>query len=526
MARTHRSRTRAFGVVLLALGAAGPTDAQIASPLFLPPVVYDSGGSSPMSVAIGDLNGDDSPDIVVANAFSNSVAVLINNGDATFRPAAAYPAGGVVANAVATADVNADANVDVLVAIRGAEAVACKGLVGVFLGNGDGTLRDATTYASGGDVGWSVASADVNRDGSLDVLVVNEGSSTVGVLLGNGQGGFQPAALYESGGGSPRSIAVGDVNGDGNLDLAVANRCSGAVGCSSSGGIGVLQGNGDGTFEPAVSLGSGGDGPVSIRMSDVNGDARLDLVVANACPLDGVSCPTGNLGLLLGHGDGTFANPINYGATGLGTRSTAVADVNGDGRLDLLASSLCSPARCQEGVVDVFLAHAGSTFRFSGSYHTGAFGAASIAVADLNGDDGLDVVAANEWCGGAVCNGTVGVLVNRILAARIGVEHGGLVSRVNVRSNARLFVVLFASDDFEVSGVDPATVRFGPAGAHPVRVHRKDFDRDGRLDVAFHFVAKESGIACGDSTAALTGSTKEGARFRGMDAIVTVGCDR
>jgi hypothetical protein len=480
-----------------------------------------------MSVAVADLNGDRSPDLVTANRSSNSVAVLINNGNATFRPAVAYPLPGLGAGSVVAADVNADANVDVLVAILCVEAVECKGLVGVLFGNGDGTLQAATTYPSGGERGQSIASADVNRDDSPDVLVVNEGSSTVGVLLGNGQGGFQPAAVYESGGGSPRSIAAGDVNGDGNLDLAVANACGGGVGCSPTGGMDVLLllGNGDGTFQSSVGIGSGGRA-ISATMSDLNDDARLDLVVANVCPPDDISCPAGNLGVLMGEGDGSFRNPITHGPTGLGTRSAAVGDVNGDGQLDLLAASLCIPTQCQEGVVDVFLARGTSAFQFSGSYLTGAFGAVSIAVADLNGDEGLDVVTANEWCAGADCHGTVGVLLNRILPARIDVGHGALAGHVNVRSHARLMVVLYAADDFDVTGVDPAMVRFGPAGAHPVRVRLTDIDRDGRLDLAFHFVAKESGIACGDSTAALTGWTGEGVRFRGTDPIVTVGCGR
>jgi hypothetical protein len=227
-----------------------------------------------------------------------------------------------------------------------------------------------------------------------------------------------------------------------------------------------------------------------------------------------------------GQGDGTFGYPTTHAATGLGTRSTAVADVNGDGRLDLLAASLCGAGQCREGLVDVFLANEG-TFQFSGFYHTGAFGAASIAVADLNDDGGFDVVVANEGCADAGCiNGTAGVLLNSILSVRIEVRHGGPVGRVNVGSHARLRVVLFASNDFEVTRVDPATVRFGPAGAVPVRIRIEDVDRDGRLDVTFHFVAHESGIACGDSAAALTGLTEEGLRFRGTDSLVTTGCGR
>jgi hypothetical protein len=111
----------------------------------------------------------------------------------------------------------------------------------------------AVAYDSGGsgEAGdfRTVAVADVNGDGKPDVVVANFWTSTMGVLLGNGDGTFQPAVSFNAGIHSPTAIAIADVNGDGKPDLVVG---------IWSGGVGVLLGNGDGTFQPAVAYASGG----------------------------------------------------------------------------------------------------------------------------------------------------------------------------------------------------------------------------------------------------------------------------
>jgi hypothetical protein len=127
----------------------------------------------------------------------------------------------------------------------------------------------ATSYAPGGFYTNSVAVADVNGDGKPDIIVANFCASStlctegeVGVLLGNGDGTFQTAVAYPSGGYQAASVAVADVNGDGKPDLLVANICDPNKNlCGSPGGtgsVGVLLGNGDGTFQAAVAYPSGG----------------------------------------------------------------------------------------------------------------------------------------------------------------------------------------------------------------------------------------------------------------------------
>ena len=174
-----------------------------------------------------------------------------------FAPAVAYNSGGIDADSIAVADVNGDGKPDLVVVDACAVYGSCTPLVGVLLGNGDGTFQPVVTYSSNdGAAGeaFSVAVADVNGDGKPDLIVAN--SDVLGVLLGNGDGTFQPAVTYGSGGA--HSVAATDVNGDGKPDLVVVIPCSNGSTCGD-GLVGVLLGNGDGTFQTAATYGSGGN---------------------------------------------------------------------------------------------------------------------------------------------------------------------------------------------------------------------------------------------------------------------------
>src|SRR5205823_6370588 len=143
---------------------------------------------------------------------------------------------------------------------------------------------------------------DFNGDGKLDLAVANAGSfqnnftdGDAAVLLGNGDGTFQTAVSYVAG-TNPRFVVGGDVNGDGKLDLAVAN-------CGSA-NVSILFGKGDGTFEAAANYGTG-TSPLAVATGDLNGDGKPDLTVANS--------GSGNVSVLLGNGDGTFQDAVNFG---------------------------------------------------------------------------------------------------------------------------------------------------------------------------------------------------------------------
>ncbi len=393
------------------MGAKKPAVAAGSSVSFLPVVTYDPGGQS-LSVAIADVNGDGKPDLLVGNAglAEGSIGVLLGRGDGTFQPVVTYNSGGSIAYSVAVADVNGDGKPDLLVANCGPVGInACNhgnGLMGVLLGNGDGTFRPVVTYNSGGSTAVSVAVGDVNGDGKPDLLVANEcgtstdcGRGSVGVLLGNGDGTFQAATIYDVG-YAINSLAVADVNADKKLDLLVVNG-------GTNHNVGVLLGNGDGSFQPVEAYDSGGNTALSVVVADVNGDGKPDLLVGNQCDMSN-NCADGSVGVLLGNGDGTFQPVVNYGSGGSGVWALAVADVNGDGKPDLLDASYFY------NTVGVLLGNSNGTLQAVTTYGSGGIGPRSVAIADLNRDGKPDVAVAN-WCGANGPNclpGHVGVLLN------------------------------------------------------------------------------------------------------------------
>ncbi len=353
-------------------------------------VAYGSGGDGAWSVAVADLNGDGKPDIVVGNFGSNNVGVLLGNGDGTFQTVVAYDAGGAGAYSVAVADLNGDGKPDIV--LEGGNNV------GVLLGNGDGTFQTVVTYGAGGAGAVSVAVADLNGDSKPDIVVANSGSNNVGVLLGNGDGTFQTAVTYGSGGydswGSGQVVAAADVNGDGKPDIVVANNCADSA-CDNGGSVGVLLGNGDGTFQTAVAFGSGGNGTDAVAVADVNGDGKPDLVVTN------LNSPA--VGVLLGNGDGTFQQATTY-YLGYATHGLAVEDVDGDGKLDIVV------AESSWSGLSVLLGNGDGTFQTALSYTSGVPCDIGVAVTDVSRDGKPDILVTNPCY-----PSSVGVLINTSL---------------------------------------------------------------------------------------------------------------
>jgi hypothetical protein len=355
---------------------------------------------------------------------SGAVSVLLGRGDGTFQTAVTYASGGYGAFKLAVADVNGDGKPDLVVGNCGPSGGNCSnGTLGVLLGNGDGTFQTALTYYSGGYAAEAVAVADVNGDGKPDLVVTNycgitcgTAFTTVGVLLGNGDGTFQTAVTYSSGGYNAESVVVADVNGDGKPDLLVTNFCSISDNCDNGDGtVGVLLGNGDGTFQAVVTYDSGGYPAQSVAVADVNGDSKPDLLVANFGSTNGVCQNSGTVGVLLGNGDGTFRTVTTYCSGAPGAASLAIADVNGDGELDIVTVNGCPSEDCSVNV-GVLLGKGDGTFQTAETYYSGAQIADSVAVADVNADGRPDIVVAN--CGGfsgSCTTGTVAVLINTTL---------------------------------------------------------------------------------------------------------------
>lgn len=271
-------------------------------------------GPSPISVAIGDLNGDGKPDLAVANLDANSVSVLLANGSGGFGPKTDYGVG-QIPMAVAVADLNADGRLDLVVVNFASNSVS------VMIGNGTGTFGLRTDYATGGNP-VALAIGDLNRDGVLDMAVANSYSGNISVLLGNGSGGFGAKTDFPAG-YNPGSVAIGDLNNDHKPDLATVNT-------SLNDRVSVLLAIGNGSFGPSTDFPTGGQ-PASLAIGDLNEDGAPDLMVANESTSDGVSA-------LLGHWDGSFATNFDF-RTAEACGSIALADLNGDAAPDVVAAN-------------------------------------------------------------------------------------------------------------------------------------------------------------------------------------------
>jgi hypothetical protein len=413
----HACFVTRFSAVLVALVAANPNprllaQSSIASqkaasssalPLkFKKAELYSTGNFNNYGIAVADLTGNGHLDVVVTGMTAPSpplpfVGVILGNGDGTFGAPTTYSTGGSVAHSVAIADVNGDGFPDLIVANQYASDSALDGSVGVLLGNGDGTFQPVVSYDSGGSNARWIAVADVNGDGYPDIIVTNgcasECQSTgglVSVLLNNGEGSFLPATNYSAGSGlgSPESVAVGDFNGDGHPDIVVSNQCADTA--CSTGSLGVLLNNGNGTFAPAVQYSSGGYYyGLQVAVADMNGDGNLDLIVGNWC-LNSSVClyqQTGAVSVLLGNGDGTFQSPLTFMAGTTVAASIAVGDVNGDGNPDVLVVNGYG--------VDVLLGNGDGSLQAPVSY-SATDSTISVAIADVNGDGRPDLLSTDD----------------------------------------------------------------------------------------------------------------------------------
>ena len=289
----------------------------------------------------------------------------------------------------------------------------------------------------------SVALADFNADGQLDLAVVNSNDNTVAVFLGNGDGTFGAAphspftvnAGFLSG-SVPVSVAVGDFNADGKADLAVTNVpvnpfsvIGGAITGHLGGDVAVLLGKGDGSFQGSNNFGTGGDLPVSVAVGDFNGDGKQDLAITNL--------NSGNVSILLGNGSGSFSAAKNSPAH-VGTRpcSVAVADFDGDGNLDLAV------AVADDNAVAILMGIGDGTFTPNANSPV-AVGArpSAVAIADLDGDGKLDLAVAD------------------LLDSTVSVSMG------------------------DGTGTFPTVTNYA-VGRYPMSVAVDDFNKDGKLDLA------------------------------------------
>lgn len=280
----------------------------------------------PLGVAIGDLNGDGRQDLVSANwsdpedpdAGVSTVSVFLNQGKGSFAPRVDYLTG-PGAGSIAIADLNGDRLPDVATGTVPSFGCADVVTVSVLLNNGDGTLGPRRNYRTGSCP--SLVVGDLDSNNTPDLVTANDIGNTISMLHNRGDGTFGSRRDYHA--VEPESIALGDLDRDGRLDVVTAVVTANVIG----NGLLVLYNRGQGTFlrrsYPT------GPSPTAVRVEDIDGDRRPDVVYAHEA--DSVS-------VLRNAGGGRFLSRLSYWGA-YDPVDAATADFDGDGRQDLAVAS-------------------------------------------------------------------------------------------------------------------------------------------------------------------------------------------
>ncbi|HKM46313.1 MAG TPA: FG-GAP-like repeat-containing protein, partial [Terriglobales bacterium] len=429
------------------------------------------------ALAAGDLNHDGKPDLVVAsNANLDGIYVLIGNGDGTFKSPVFYAQGSNSgALAVAIGQLIANDNGDVVMGTGNGAYV--------YINNGDGTFKTPVLYGPS----WidSIVITDINGDKKNDLVVSSYSSSAVWTMLGNGKGGFTAGSSFATD-GYPNNVVVADFNGDKNLDFLV-----GQHGYAGGQWMTMGLGDGDGTFRSSQSYGYSWSGLVSqIATADLNNDGNLDIVEAGGGTGVGIT-------VMLGSSHGVFGSPISTAvgcgqANRNGVNSIAVGDVNGDGKVDVVATSLNIGITNCENVVAVLIGSGNGKFKTPVYYSTGVtVQSGSVTLADLNGDGKLDIVVSNA-------DGSLSVLLNKgkgiygtatVVSAASGTQGGNIViGDFNKDGKLDIAITNYSGTAINLllgngDGTFKAPIST-PSPINPIALAAGDFNNDGKLDLA------------------------------------------
>jgi hypothetical protein len=379
--------------------------------------------SFPRVMTSGDFNKDGKLDLAAGQvATSGALTIMLGDGAGGFSQTST-PAVMRGPSTIVAVDLNGDGNLDLITG----NADPVEGSIFVFMGNGNGTFGLRKSFLFGISpfrlYVTALAIGDVNGDGKLDAVIATDGSLSGGVaptgittVLGDGAGNFTQSTSKSSGGLQPSSILLQDVNGDSKLDVIVANAREAN---SSNGNIAILTGDGTGTFNNAVTT------PVQVGAralisGDFNGDSKLDLAFNSG---------SGSVSVMTGNGAGSFAAPVNIDVPGVTNLTLVSGDFNGDGKIDFAVSN------GRPGSVVILNGNGAGSFTPVANFSHGGpvlngltVTNVPLVVGDFTGDGNQDLAVSNSQKGllSMLLNSCGTPLVNQIqfTAASTGVSEG------------------------------------------------------------------------------------------------------
>lgn len=403
-------------------------DGSFAAPVYYDSAIASASANGALQVAAADL-GNGEIDIVESGK-SSGVSVFIGNGDGTFQtPASAYPVPTDAGAQLTIADFNGDGNPDVAVSDFNHDALD------ILLGNGDGTLGTAASYALD-RLPTAVVAGDFNGDGKPDLLVGNGDDPALNLVYGNGDGTFQAGRIY-SYSGNTLSEASADFNNDHLPDIATYDGLS---------TVNVLLDNAQGVLGEPITTSIPGYGG-SINTGDLNGDGKQDLVVSVT------NGAHGGFASLFGNGNGTFQSPVEY-SSDLSSASCGafVGDVNGDGFPDVITTNA-------DGSASVFL-----------NDGHGGFGAGPVQTISAASGNGCGDIESGDF------------------------NHDGKVDLVVSDNHDQQLNILLGNGD----GTFQSPVSAGKLAGHPEWVTVGDLNHDGKLDLVTAYFGQNVAIQFGN----------------------------
>jgi hypothetical protein len=355
----------------------GATFAQIQ---MFPPVTYQT-PSSPDGIASGDFDRDGHQDLAVAAVSPDRIVILRNyfNGTFVVPPRVVSLPAGSAPNFVRAVDIDGDGDIDLVVVEQAAKKIQ------ILLNDGAGNFTLGPSFNTGNNPRWLIT-RPLRQGNAIDMAVLNRADGTMTVYLNNG--GLQFTSNTIAVGSDPRCIASADITGDGRPELFVTSYAEHKVT--------ILTNDGTGHFAAAAPLMLDTTlSPNGIIAADFNGDTVADLAIA--------SVNTSNQGVVSVYrrSGTTYTGPTNYSTLGLGAGQIASADLDRDGHLDLVTVNPDS------GNLSIFT-NTGSGAFGTAELVTVGTGPRVMTIADFDGDYIMDIAVTN------LGSGTVSVLINAL----------------------------------------------------------------------------------------------------------------